>query len=114
MKRIVLALLVAVVVAFLLLTTVALTSDWARNMTSIRVHYTIGATVVGIATGSASAWFAPTRLSAGMVAVIVLVPMYAPYSAPASSYWVVKPALALACAAVAISVVTSRRTGLRT
>lgn len=86
---------------------------WAHDVTTARIHFVVGAGVVGLAVGAAGAWFAPSVWWVAGVAGVILLGLYAPFlpsGAPVPDA-VAQLAVGLLGAAGAIMMVTKRRRG---
>lgn len=102
--RIIAAVVAAAVAAFLALSAVTLTAGWTgADEMSIRIHLILGAVVIGLAVGVASAWFAPSTMLGTVVTCILLGLLYLPYNTMASPDWL--PQLAAAVLGAAASTV---------
>lgn len=98
--RIIAAVVAAAIAAFLALSAVMLTAGWAgADVTAIRIHFIVGAVVIGLAVGAASAWFAPSTMVSAVVTCILLGLLYLPYNSMASPDWLAQLAAALLGAA---------------
>lgn len=78
MKRIVIAVIAAVLAQFVALTLVVMTTGWADDAESMRAHFIAGFALIGLCVGAASAWFAPSVVSAVVVAGTILVLVHVP------------------------------------
>lgn len=109
--RIIAAVVAATIGAFLALSAVMLTAGWAgADVTSVRIHFIVGAVVIGLAVGAASAWFAPSTMVSAVITCILLGLVYLPYNSMASPDWLAQLAAALLGAAAPTVMITKART----
>lgn len=95
------AVVAAAIAALMALSAVMLTAGWTgADETSIRIHLILGAGVVGLAVGAASAWFAPSTMVSIVVTSVLLGLLYLPYTSMASPDWLAQLTVALLGTAV--------------
>lgn len=111
MRAIVLTVVAAVLAGLVALVAVTFSAPWwVHDVTTARIHFIVGAGVVGLAVGAAGAWFAPSVGWVAGVAGVILLGLYAPFlpgSAPLLDA-VAQLVAALLAAAVAIVLVKRR------
>lgn len=112
-KAIALTVVAAVLAGLVALVVVGLSARWwGFDVTAVRIHFVVGAAVVGLAVGAAGAWFAPSVWWVAGVAAVILLGLYAPFlpgSAPLLDA-VSQLVASVVGASAAVALVTGRRT----
>ena len=111
MKRIVVTTVAALLAQLLALTLVVMTTGWADDADSMRIHFIVGFAFIGLCVGAASAWFAPSAASATAVAATILIVMHVPDIPDNVVEGVVQLIVSLISAAVPMVLIMKRRSG---
>lgn len=110
MRAILLTVVAAVLAGLLALVAVTFSARWwAGDVTAVRIHFVVGAGVVGLAVGSAGAWFAPSLGWVVGVAGVILLGLYAPFLPVSAPVLDATAQLVAALLAAAVAIVLVRR-----